>query len=182
MSFRVPTLITAGMLGLGLSVGAVEHQEAVVDRASVDSTPSVYSQALVAASALRGAPASAAVGEPVSLEFITSLLRSASFASGPAAHSEWTLFLPIDSAFSPLAGARLDALIHDRAKLRSLLDAHIAAEPLTAADLGAGVQAKTLDGRTLKSAAGEGLSVNGATVLAEQVVGNGRVFIVDRLL
>ena len=182
MSFRVPVLITAGLLGLGLSVGTAQQAVSSVEPAPARTAPGIYSEALRAATSLRGAPASDAVGEAVSLEFVTSLLRAVSFDTGRQASSQWTLFLPIDSAFSTLDGEQLDVIIHSDEALRALLDAHIVAQSLSTADLERGVQALTLDGKPLVFVDDGGLRVNGAAILAHQRVGNGRVFIVDRLL
>jgi uncharacterized surface protein with fasciclin (FAS1) repeats len=167
---------------LGLSVGTVQQAVSSVEPAPVGAAPRIYSEALRAASALRGAPASDAAGEAVSLEFVTSLLRALSFDAGRQAPPEWTLFLPIDSAFSTLDGEQLDAIIHDDAALRALLDAHIAARSLSVADLERGVRVLTLDGEPLVLADDGELRVNGAAILADQRVGNGMVFVVDRLL
>jgi uncharacterized surface protein with fasciclin (FAS1) repeats len=182
MSFRVPVLVTAGLLGLGLSVGTVQKAVSSVEPATVGAASSIYSQALRAATSLRGAPASDAAGQSVSLEFVTSLLRAVSFDAGQQAPAGWTLFLPIDSAFSVLDGEQLDAIVHSDAALKALLDAHIAGQSLSIADLERGAQALTLDGEPLVLADQGGLRVNGAGILADLRVGNGHVFIVDRLL
>jgi uncharacterized surface protein with fasciclin (FAS1) repeats len=186
-------LILAGLLSVGVgTVGAVQALGSRgADLASVGSTAprlataavgTVYDEALAAASGLRGRPAAAAVGRPVSLEFIVSLLRAASFGPGPTAPAEWTLFLPTDAAFAPLAGAPLDALIHDPVALRAMLDRHLVADAWSRDQERAGRSPTTLGGQPLEIGDGEGSRVNGADVLAEQRLGNGRVFIIDRLL
>jgi len=201
MSLRHATLITAGLLGIGLSLGALEITAAQpdADAGTVDTAetrrqtatsgssteahaPSLYGELLAAATSLRGGPASAAVGRPVSLEFIISLLRAASFDADRPAPAQWTLFLPVDAAFGSLDGRQLDALIHDTAALRALIDRHVLAESLSLEDLKQRDPVTTIGGQALDVMIGDKPRVNGATVLAEQGVGSGRVFIVDGLL
>jgi len=201
MSLRHATVTTAGLLGIGLTVGALEVSAAPTDAdadtvdigetrpqsaASASSTeadaPSLYGELLAAATALRGAPASAAVGRPVSLEFIISLLRAASFDGERPAPAQWTLFLPVDAAFGSLDGRQLDALVHDTAALRALIDRHVLAESLSLDALKRRDTVTTIGGQALDVASGDKTQVNGATVLAGQGVGSGRVFIVDGLL
>jgi uncharacterized surface protein with fasciclin (FAS1) repeats len=202
MSMLKATLITAGLLGAGLSVGEVEaNRAAAANRTEpTDAQPalvqtsmpnavareaggrSIYDEALAAATALRGVRASAAVGRPVSLEFITSLLRAASFGADRAAPVQWTLFLPTDAAFAPFAGRTLDTLIHNPTALRHLLDRHVLFGALPLDALPQGNALTTLGGQALTIVPGEMPRVNGATVLAEQRVGNDRIVIVDGLL
>jgi uncharacterized surface protein with fasciclin (FAS1) repeats len=182
VSFLAPTIISAGLLGLALNVGAADHQGSAAEGFLAPAAESIYTEAHGAAAALRGASAVTAAGQPVSLEFVTSLLRAASFGFARSAPEEWTLFLPIDAAFSAIAGAQLDALIHDRTALEAMLDAHIADGLLTTEDMRNGTGATTLDGEELRPVFAHGLRVNDANVLAEKAVGNGRVFIIDRLL
>jgi uncharacterized surface protein with fasciclin (FAS1) repeats len=202
MSLLKGTLITAGLLGAGLSLGTLGTSQALSAEgahatdtppatprsamrdsvASGVSAPSLYDEALAAARALRGARAASAAGRPVSLEFSTSLLRAASFGAGPPAPAQWTLFLPTDAAFAPLAGAPLDALIHDREALRDVLDRHLLAGAWSLDQPRQGEAVTTLGGQALEVAPGEVPRVNGVTVLAEQRLGNARVFLVDGLL
>jgi uncharacterized surface protein with fasciclin (FAS1) repeats len=193
-------LILAGLLGVGVgSVGTVQafgsrgadlagtgstppRLASTAVRAPADAGGTVYDEALAAATALRGRPAAAAVGRPVSLEFIVSLLRAVSFGPGPTAPAEWTLFLPTDAAFAPLAGGPLDALVHNPAALRAMLDRHLVADAWSRDQAQSGRSLTTLGGQRLEVEDSEGSRVNGADVLAEQRLGNGRVFIIDRLL
>ena len=200
MSLRHATLITAGLLGVDLSLAALEIPAAQTDadagtvdtgdtrpRTATNSSsteadaPSLYGQLLAAATALRGAPVSAAVGRPVSLEFIISLLRAANFDADRSAPAQWTLFLPVDAAFGSLDGRHLD-VIHDTAALRALIDRHVLAKSLSLDTLKQRDTVTTIGGQALDVTSGDKTQVNGATVLAAKWVGSGRVFIVDGLL
>ena len=192
-------LITVGLLGASFSVGAsqalsrdganpTDANIATVrttptdSRASAVNAPSLYDEAFATASALRGVPAASAVGRPVSLELIASLLRAASFGAGPTAPAQWTLFLPTDTAFAHLAGAPLDALIHHPNARQNLLDRHVVVGALSLDELQQGESVTTLGGQPLDVVLGDMPRVNGATVLAEQRLGNAHVYIVDGLL
>jgi uncharacterized surface protein with fasciclin (FAS1) repeats len=195
MSKPNTTLMTAGLLAAGLSLSAIGAVRAFApagaDAMTADSglsgsqvnVPSLYDEAHAAAGSLRGRPAASAVGQPVSLEFMISLLRTASFGTGAPAPAQWTLFLPTDAAFAHLAGAPLDALIHQPNALRTLVDRHLAVGDSTLDELALGASASSLAGQPLQvTEADQGPRVNGVSVLAQLEVGNGRVFIVDGLL
>jgi uncharacterized surface protein with fasciclin (FAS1) repeats len=113
---------------------------------------------------------------------MTSLLRAASFGAQRPAPAQWSLFLPVDAAFDRLGGRQLDALIHDPETRRALIDRHLLAEPVSLADLKQGEPVTTLGGQALAVSVGDKPRLNGATVLAERTIGDGRVFIVDHLL
>jgi len=194
-------LILAGLLGAGSAVAAIEtgrmlggggdtaQTNAVTMQTTaasfgtgVDRDTSLYAEALAATSALRGGPITSAVGRPVSVEFAASLLRAASFGPGPKTPAQWTLFLPTDAAFAPLAGAPLDQLVHHPNAMLAVLDRHLVASTVTLDDLRRGETVSTLGGKPVEVIGGETPRVNGANVLAEHRLGNGRVLIVDALL
>ena len=194
-------LILAGLLGAGSAVAAIgsgrmlggggdtAQTNAVTMQTTaasfgtgVDRDASLYAEALAATSALRGGPVTSAVGRPVSVEFVASLLRAASFGPGPEMPAQWTLFLPIDAAFTRLAGAPLDQLVHHPNTMLAVLDRHLVASALTLDDLRRGETVSTLGGKPVEVIGGETPRVNGANVLAEHRLGNGRVLIVDALL
>jgi len=194
-------LILTGLLGAGSAVAAIGagrvlgwggdaaqtsaatmRNTAAISDAGVDRDASLYTEALAATSALRGGPITSAVGRPVSVEFAASLLRAASFGPGPKTPAQWTLFLPTDAAFAPLAGAPLDQLVHHPNAVLAVLDRHLVASTVTLDDLRRGETVSTLGGKPVEVIGGETPRVNGANVLAEHRLGNGRVLIVDALL
>jgi uncharacterized surface protein with fasciclin (FAS1) repeats len=187
MSFRNKSLIVTGVLGVGLSLGGAGISHAVTGDGAptVDSgqaRSSIYNEAHTVAIALRGGPASAAAQRPLSLEFVTSLLRAASFDEGEPAPAQWTLFLPIDASFTRLGGVQLDTLIHDPAGLRALIDRHLVAESVTLDDMKRSDSARSIDGQALDASLADTPHRSGVAVIAEQTVENGRVFIIDGLL
>lgn len=123
-----------------------------------------------------------AVDTPVSVEFFMSLFRAVSWGSAPGVDGAYTLFLPIDSAFSQTSGERLDALIHNPEALRSLIGAHIVSGRLTEADLERGGVFTSLSGDRIAADWTETPSVNGAAVIGTTELEHGVVHVIDRLL
>jgi hypothetical protein len=64
----------------------------------------------------------------------------------------------------------------------AVLDRHLVASTVTLDDLRRGETVSTLGGKPVEVIGGETPRVNGANVLAEHRLGNGRVLIVDALL
>lgn len=82
-----------------------------------------------------GSRASGGVPDTVSVAFFNSLLRAVSWGEAPDVGGPYTLFLPVDSAFSRFSGEALDAVVHDRAAPQALVDAHIVPGSVTRDEL-----------------------------------------------
>ena len=122
------------------------------------------------------------VDKPVSIEFFTSLFRAVSWGSTPSVEGSFTLFLPIDSAFSRRSGEEIDALVHDPEALRSLIGAHIVLGRLSQADLQRGGAFVSLSGEQIAAESIGTPSVNGAAVIGTTELEHGIVHFIDRLL
>ena len=122
------------------------------------------------------------VDEPVAIEFFTSLFRAVSWGSTPSVEGSFTLFLPIDSAFSRRSGAEIDALVHDPEALRFLIGAHIVPGRVTQAELQRGGAFVALSGEQIAAESIETPSVNGAAVIGTTELEHGIVHFIDRLL
>ncbi|TVQ89165.1 MAG: fasciclin domain-containing protein [Chromatiaceae bacterium] len=118
----------------------------------------------------------------LSVEFFSSLLRAVSYGAMPSFDGAYTLFLPVDGAFSRRSGAELDALVHNPGALQALVGAHLVAGRVTAADLQAGAALQSLNGQPIAAERADQLQVNGATVIGTVELDNGIVHYIDRLL
>ena len=139
-----------------------------------EATPATQPSAATLLAALQSRP---------ELSTLLAAVETAGLAEGLAAPGALTVFAPTNDAFAALPQSAVDALLANPEALAALLRYHVARGRYTAADLRV-VQPATLDGRLLTIAAqGDGITVNGATVLAADVAaGNGLLHVVDRIL
>ena len=117
------------------------------------------------------------------LSTLLAAVETAGLADGLAAPGALTVFAPTNDAFAALPQSAVDALLANPEALAALLRYHVARGRYSVADLRI-VQPATLDGRLLTvEPQGDGISVNGATVLVAGVAaGNGLVHVIDRIL
>lgn len=95
----------------------------------------------------------------------------------------FTVFAPNDAAFAKLPKAKLDALLKDKDALAKLLNAHIVAAKITAADVQAG-KVKSIEGHELKLDVTEGIKVDNASAVGggDVKADNGEIHIIDTVL
>ncbi len=103
-----------------------------------------------------------------------------------AENGPWTVFAPVNSAFSDLPDGVLDGLLRaeNRARLTDILGLHIVPGRLYSSDLLATKSVQTLFGETVKFAIKDGtLSVGGATLIGEEIdASNGVIHLIDSVL
>ena len=94
----------------------------------------------------------------------------------------FTVFAPTDAAFAKIPKAQLDALLADKAKLSKVLTYHVVSGAVMAKDVKPGM-VKTVEGADLTLATAGGVTVNGAKVVAADVMAsNGVIHAVDTVL
>jgi uncharacterized surface protein with fasciclin (FAS1) repeats len=94
----------------------------------------------------------------------------------------FTVFAPTDEAFARIPKAQLDALLADKAKLRSVLTYHVVPGKVMAKDVKAG-KVKTVQGSDLTVAMAGGVMVDGAKVTATDIVAdNGIIHVIDSVV
>jgi len=95
----------------------------------------------------------------------------------------FTFFMPTDEAFAKLPKGMLDGLLKDRAKLASLINAHVLSGAMLAKDLAPG-EPRSIQGEALHIAAnGTGFTVNGARVSRTEIeASNGVIHAIDRVM
>ena len=95
----------------------------------------------------------------------------------------FTVFAPTDEAFAKLPAGTLDSLLQDKAALTKVLTYHVVPGKVMAADVKPG-EAKTVQGQSVKLSTADGkVMVDGATVVAADVVAsNGVIHVIDSVI
>lgn len=95
----------------------------------------------------------------------------------------FTVFAPTNVAFAKLPAGTLDAVLADKAKLTALLQHHVVAKKLTAADLGGMKDVTMLDGKQLAIDSTAGVKIGAAQVSQADIqASNGVIHIIDTVL
>jgi uncharacterized surface protein with fasciclin (FAS1) repeats len=112
------------------------------------------------------------------------LVQRAGLAGALEKPGPYTVFAPTDAAFKRVPKTTLQALLADKAKLRSVLLYHVVRGEVTAAAAAKLASAKTLSGQRvrLRSMSG-GVFVNTAKVVTPDVMAtNGVIHVINRVL
>ncbi|MBU0901423.1 MULTISPECIES: fasciclin domain-containing protein [Pseudomonas] len=95
----------------------------------------------------------------------------------------FTVFAPNDAAFAKIPKADLDALLADKEKLTAVLTYHVVPGKLMAADLTGKSALKTVQGGELMLDTSNGVSVDGASVVAADIeTSNGVIHVIDSVV
>jgi len=95
----------------------------------------------------------------------------------------FTVFAPTDAAFAKLPKADLDALLADKDKLTAVLTYHVVPGKVMAADVVGLDSAKTVQGQSLRIAATDGVTVDGAKVVQTDIAAsNGVIHGIDTVV
>ncbi len=117
-----------------------------------------------------------------SLDFFSSVLSASQIKDMLRGDEQFTVFIPVNAAFSDLGGDRLSTLLNDPAQVQALAKAHVVPGKITVPEMMTGKQMKALNGDAVNVQAGAGLTVNGASIIGSETAENGIVHYVDRLL
>jgi uncharacterized surface protein with fasciclin (FAS1) repeats len=112
------------------------------------------------------------------------LLQHAGLAATLEKPGPYTVFAPTDAAFKQVPKQTLNALLRDKAKLRSVLLYHVVSGRVTAAAAAKLSSAKTLDGVPVRiHIKGPSVYVNTAKVVTPDVKAtNGVIHVINRVL
>jgi uncharacterized surface protein with fasciclin (FAS1) repeats len=115
---------------------------------------------------------------------LTKLLERAGLVSTLERRGPFTVFAPTDAAFEKVPRKTLDALLHNKAKLKAVLLYHVVAGKVTAQDVAKLGSATTVNGKSVRiRVAGSGVFVNNAKVTSPDVMAsNGVIHVVNRVL
>ena len=195
----LPTMQGAA-LAITLADGVVKVNDAAVttaDLAVANGVIHVIDQVLLPpveeATATAAPEEAAAAAEPANLvetasasgQFPTLLaaIDAAGLGEALAGEGPFTLFAPSEDAFAALPAGALDALLADPAALANVLKYHVIAGAVRSADIANGMNAATLEGKPLTFALNGGLTVNGAHVVASDLLAsNGVIHVIDHVL
>jgi uncharacterized surface protein with fasciclin (FAS1) repeats len=117
------------------------------------------------------------------LSTLSKLIADAGLADTLRGAGPYTVFAPTDEAFKAVPVATLDALAHDKERLKAVLAYHVVAGQMMAADVKNG-PAKTLQGGNVAlSKSGTFVTIEDAVVTQADVPAtNGVVHVIDRVL
>ncbi|HVO05214.1 MAG TPA: fasciclin domain-containing protein [Burkholderiaceae bacterium] len=94
----------------------------------------------------------------------------------------FTVFAPTDEAFAKIPKAQLDALLADKAKLTAVLTYHVVPGTVMSKDIKPG-KVKTVQGGELNVTTSGGVAVDGANVIAPDIVAsNGVIHVIDSVV
>jgi uncharacterized surface protein with fasciclin (FAS1) repeats len=115
---------------------------------------------------------------------LAKLLKRAGLASALQQPGPFTVFAPTDAAFKKVPKKTLNALLHNKAKLKAVLLYHVVSGKVTAADVVKLTSAKTLNGKNVRiRVSGSNVFVNKAKVTTPDVLAsNGVIHVVNRVL
>lgn len=118
-----------------------------------------------------------------SFNTLATALTAAGLVDALKGEGPFTVFAPTDEAFAKIPAADLNALLADPAALAKVLQYHVVAGEVLAADVRPG-QVPTLAGQSLTLAVnGSSVTVNGAKVTATDVIAsNGVIHVIDTVL
>ena len=95
----------------------------------------------------------------------------------------YTVFAPNDSAFQDLPAGKIDALLKDKAKLKSILTYHVVAGRMNYDDLAKLKTVKTVEGKELALDATGILKVGGAAIVRGNIkCRNGYIHVINKVL
>jgi uncharacterized surface protein with fasciclin (FAS1) repeats len=117
---------------------------------------------------------------------LVAALKAAGLVEALQGEGPFTVFAPTDEAFAALPAGTLDSLLKPESKdtLTAILLYHVVPGKVMSSDITGNIAAETLEGTTVAvSAANGGVTVNGANVVAADIVAsNGVIHVVDAVI
>jgi uncharacterized surface protein with fasciclin (FAS1) repeats len=119
-----------------------------------------------------------------SFKTLAKLLTDADLVGVMKGAGPYTVFAPTDDAFAKVPKDALDALAKDKKKLQAVLQYHVLAGSVSAADLKMMKDFGTVQGQRVKiGATGGALTIDGAKVVkADVAASNGVIHVIDAVL
>jgi uncharacterized surface protein with fasciclin (FAS1) repeats len=180
------TKLTSAKTALGQSVRIDATKGVKVDGATVTATDIACSNGVIhvidtvilpkndVIEVARGAGGFSTLLTAIEAAGLTDALR----ADGP-----FTVFAPTDAAFAKLPAGTVEALLKDKAKLKSILLYHVVAGKKMAADVVKASELATLQGQSLTVDATSGAKIDGALIVKTDVAAtNGVIHVIDTVV
>ena len=119
-----------------------------------------------------------------SFKTLTKLLKRAGLVDALRAPGPYTVFAPTDAAFAKVPKRKLNALLDNRGKLKSVLLYHVAAGSLPASEVVKRSSVKTLNGKKVRvRVKDDNVFLNRARVTTPDVMAsNGVIHVINRVL
>jgi len=120
-----------------------------------------------------------------SLSTLVAALTAADLVSTMQSDGPFTVFAPTDEAFAALPAGTLEMLLKPENKdmLVSILTYHVVSGKVMSTDLSDGMKAATVNGAEVTITTAGGAKVNGANVVAADIVAsNGVVHVIDAVI
>lgn len=121
-----------------------------------------------------------------SFNTLVAAIKAADLAGALQGSGPFTVFAPTDAAFAALPPGTLDDLLKpaNKEKLKSILLYHVVPGKVMSGDLKGTINAKTLQGQTVKIVAGGmGVTVDGADVVTADVgANNGVIHVINAVI
>ena len=117
-------------------------------------------------------------------ETLVAAVKAAGLVETLSGEGPFTVFAPTDEAFAKLPAGTLEDLLkpENKDKLVAILTYHVVPAQVLAKDVQAG-EAPTVNGKKLTLATEGGVTVNGAKVIAADLVGsNGVIHVIDTVV
>jgi uncharacterized surface protein with fasciclin (FAS1) repeats len=118
-----------------------------------------------------------------SFKTLVTAIKAAGLVKTLSEPGPFTFFAPNDDAFAKLPKATVEELLKNAPKLKRVLNYHIVAGKVMAAEVGKLATAKTLEGHNVGIASNNGVKVNDAKVIKTDITcDNGVIHVIDAVL
>ncbi len=95
----------------------------------------------------------------------------------------FTVFAPTNDAFAALPDGTLEGLLADTEALTGVLTYHVVPGKVMSTDLSDGMMAETVNGQSVTIGVGDGVTVDGANVVAADIeASNGVIHVIDSVI
>jgi uncharacterized surface protein with fasciclin (FAS1) repeats len=165
---RTVTLLVALVLGASLLVGAATARTTAAPAAKAGEELNIVQTAVAAGK----------------FKTLAKLLTRVGLVSALEQPGPFTVFAPTDAAFQKVPKKTMKALLHNKAKLKTVLLYHVVSGKVTAADVVKLSSAKSLNGKDVRiRISGANVFVDDAKVTMPDVMAsNGVIHVVNRVL
>ena len=110
-------------------------------------------------------------------------LQAAGLVETLQGEGPFTVFAPTDEAFAKIPKQDLDALLADKEKLTAVLTYHVVSGRVMASDVVKADRAQTVQGQSVEIDTSNGVHVDGARVIATDIVAsNGVIHVIDTVI